>query len=242
MADRAAPAEGVKTAPSPDRVCVVMAAYNEAGCIGEIVSTIIDLGHRVIVVDDGSTDGTGVVAQNMGARVLTLPTNFGQGQGLIVGFKAALQEDCDVIIEMDADGQHDAHAIEGFIDAMDNQPHDIVVGSRVTGRNHPNAPFFRRFFLPYVTQTINLLTGYRMTDAMCGFRAFRTASLRRSAYVLDEILEPQYIAAEMFVRFARAGLTVGEIPIILTDRKTGASTKGLFRYGYGVISAILRSF
>ena len=76
---------------------------------------------------------------------------------------------------------------------------------------------------------------------MCGFRAFRRDSLLKVFPVLDSILEPQYLAAEMFLRFARAGLTVGEIPITLKDRRSGHSYKGLARYGFGVLKAILKT-
>jgi hypothetical protein len=75
---------------------------------------------------------------------------------------------------------------------------------------------------------------------MCGFRAFRAESLRRVAPLLDKLDEPQYVAAEMFIRFARAGLKVSEIPIHLAARGHGVSYKGLVRYGLGVARAILK--
>lgn len=224
------------------RVIAVTAAYNEADNIALVVRRAVDLGYEIIVVDDGSEDDTAQVARNNGAVVLRHPTNFGQGQGLLTGFKAAIMEECDYIVEMDADCQHDPADIPRFIDVLEASDYDIVVGSRVTGANHPDAPLMRRLFLPYVTAAVNMLTGYRMSDAMCGYRAFRTEGLRRARHVLDEILEPQYIAAEMFVRFSRAGLTVGEIPIALNDRGAGASHKGTVRYGFGVMKAIMRGF
>jgi hypothetical protein len=76
---------------------------------------------------------------------------------------------------------------------------------------------------------------------MCGFRAFRVESLRRVAHVLAEMDEPQYIAAEMFIRFSRAGLTVTEVPIRLSARGSGLSYKGFARYGWGVTRTILRT-
>jgi hypothetical protein len=119
---------------------------------------------------------------------------------------------------------------------------DIVVGSRILGENYQTAPVLRKFFLPYVTGLINRLSGYRMTDAMCGFRAFRLEALSGSENILDAMIEPQYLAAEMFLRFGRAGLTVTEVPIVMEERKSGTSYKGMLRYGFGILRAVVRVF
>jgi glycosyltransferase involved in cell wall biosynthesis len=223
------------------RVVVVMAAYNEARNIAPVIRRIRAQGCRCVVADDGSSDGTAAVAREAGASVVQHRVNLGQAAGLVTGFKAALLEPSDAIIEMDADGQHEPADIPRFLRALEQSGADVVVGSRVLGSTHANAPFLRRAFLPHYTSLINALTGYRMTDAMCGYRAFRTASLRASAELLDRLVEPQYFAAELFLRMAREGLTVSEIPVHLRDRTSGLSTKGTLRYGLGVLKAIWRS-
>ena len=233
--DRLAPGAGAM------KVVAMMTAYNEQACIGPLVRGIVTQGVDCIVVDDGSRDRTGEIARAAGARVLRHSINLGQGHALLTGFKAALLGNADVIIELDADGQHDPALIATFVEALVRCGTDIVVGSRVLGSNHGDAPWLRRRFLRPYTALVNFVTGYRMTDAMCGYRAFRAEPLRRHARVLDEMLEPQYIAAEMFIRFARAGMTVAEIPIALQNRQHGRSRKGALRYGYGVLKAIARS-
>ncbi|HDQ41910.1 MAG TPA: glycosyltransferase family 2 protein [Desulfonatronum sp.] len=227
---------------------VTLTAFNEARNIGPILDGIYALDipgwrNRTLVVDDGSRDETQGIARDHGAEVVRLLMNLGQGHALLVSFQAALAraEDRDVIIEMDADGQHDPRFIPDFIKRLEQTGADIVVGSRILGSNHANAPFFRRTFLPHYTALINRVTGYAMTDSMCGFRAFRAGSLRRVSRVMDDMLEPQYIAAEMFIRFAKAGLTVEEIPIALADRFFGTSRKGFIRYGMGVLNAIVKT-
>ncbi len=222
------------------KVIVTLTALNEARNIGQIVQTITQDGYGCLLVDDGSSDDTRAIAASLGAEVIRHSINLGQGYAVLTGFKAALMEDCDIIIEMDADGQHDPSQIPLFIEKMKTTRADIVVGSRILGSNYDSAPFFRKTFLPHFTWLINRLTGYRMTDSMCGFRAFRKHSLARASGLLDEMLEPQYLAAEMFLRFARAGLTVEEVPIDLKERPSGASYKGLARYGFGIIKAITR--
>ena len=209
------------------KIVVALSAYNEAKNLKEVIPAIVNQGYTCILVDDGSWDGTAALAESLGAKVVHHAINLGQGWGVLTGFKAALMEDCDLIIEMDADGQHDPAEIPNFLEKMKTANLDILVGSRILGANHPNAPFFRKTFLPLFTSIINRLTGYQLTDSMCGFRAFRKESLLKVFPVLDSILEPQYLAAEMFLRFARAGLTVGEIPITLAGQAQRAFVQGL---------------
>lgn len=222
------------------KTVITLSAYNEENNITPVVTEALRCGD-VIVVDDGSNDDTAATAAALGARVVRHPGNLGQGMAVLTGFKAALLGDYDVIVEMDADGQHDPAEIPAFLEKLEETGADIVVGSRILGSNYDGAPWARRYFLPKLTGLINRLTGYRMTDSMCGFRAFRASSLSRVFPVLDEMIEPQYLAAEMFIRFSRAGLTVEEIPIHLRDRSSGLSRKGLFRYGWGVSRAILKT-
>ena len=147
----------------------------------------------------------------------------------------------DIVIEMDGDGQHLPEEIPLFVEKLENGDADIVVGSRILGDTHQNSPFFRRKFLPLYTDLINRLTGYRLTDSMCGFRAFSAASLMKVDPILNDMLEPQYLAAEMFLRFSRAGLRTSEVPVRLKDREWGVSSKGLVRYGLGVLKAIIKT-
>jgi glycosyltransferase involved in cell wall biosynthesis len=222
------------------KAVVLITAYNEEKNIENIVARILPK-YDIFVVDDGSEDNTAKIAQKVGARTIRLPLNIGQGAATIAGYKAILEKDYDVIVKMDGDGQHDPDEIEHFVTAMQTEKYDIIVGSRRLGTNYRSAPFLRRTFLPFYTWLINVATGYTMTDSMCGFRAFRTTSLNRVFPLLNNSLEPQYLAAEMFVRFSRAGLSVGEIPINLLERESGSSYKGVFRYGLGVLKALLKA-
>ncbi len=223
------------------KVVVTLTALNEAKNIKKVIPNIIKQGFDCILVDDGSTDGTAELAKELGASVASHIKNLGQGYAVLTSFKLALKSDYDIIIEMDADGQHNPEEIPKFIDKINETGADIVVGSRILGTNYPTAPFFRKTFLPYFTSLINMITGYQMTDAMCGFRAFRSTSLKKIAPLLDKMLEPQYLAAEMFIRFSSEGLKVEEVPINLSDRASGVSYKGFIRYGIGVLKAIIRT-
>lgn len=220
---------------------VLIAAFNEAKNLPGVLEPCRKLGYEIFVVDDGSNDDTAKVARAFGANVLRHRINLGQGSALITGFRAALAGKADVIVCIDADGQHDPEEVPLFLEQLEKSGDDIVVGSRVIGENHPNAALFRRVFLPYVTRLINVITGYKMTDAMCGFRAFRASSLKPIEPVLIRMLEVEYIASEMFIRFSKAGLTISEVPVKLRDRQSGKSYKGLVRYGVGIAMTILRA-
>lgn len=222
------------------KTVITIAAYNEEKIIGSVLEQIPSE-YDVVVVDDGSTDATRDICRAHGATVVKHVINLGQGAAVLTGFRKALEGNYDYIIEMDGDGQHDPADIPRFIEVMKNDPAtDIVIGSRRLGSSY-KAPFFRRTFLPVFTGIINMVTGYRLTDSMSGFRAFRTSSLRRCHSLIDGFLEPQYLASEMFIKFAKEGLSVTEIPIHISSRGFGMSYKGLVRYGWGVTRTIIRT-
>jgi hypothetical protein len=222
------------------KVAILITVFNEEKNIGDLLNEI-NGPFDVFVVDDGSSDNTVAIARAGGADVIRLPLNLGQGAATIAGYKLLIEKAYDIIIKMDGDGQHDPRQIPLLLDKLNESDFDIVVGSRILGANYDNAPFFRRTFLPVFTGIINILSGYHLTDAMSGFRAFRVSALKNVLDILDNLIEPQYIASEMFIRFAKAGLSVTEVPIIMRDRKSGSSYKGLVRYGWGVIRAIIRT-
>lgn len=156
-------------------------------------------------------------------------------------FKFAASSDYDFIIHMDADGQHNPREIPKYISKFEETHADIIQGSRVLGSDYKKAPLARKLFLSPLTNLLNKLTGYHMTDSMCGFRGHSVKSLRRISGLFDQMVASEYLASEMWIKFAKAGLKVVEIPITLAERKHGFSYKGLFRYGTGVISTVLRA-
>lgn len=224
----------------PPKVVVTLAAYNEAENIPPVIAKIRALGFDCIVVDDGSKDATALVAEEAGAIVCRHKMNMGQGYAFVTGLKLALKLGYDIIVSMDADGQHRPEEIPRFLERFETTHADVVIGSRVLGQQS-GAPFLRRVMLPYVTAAVNRLSGYKVSDAMCGFRSFRARPLLRALPMFDAMLEPQYIAVELFIRFGRAGLSIGEVPVSIDPRGAGVSSKGLMRYGMGILKAAVRT-
>lgn len=225
-----------------NKVVVFITALNEEEVIGDILSDI-DASYDIYLIDDGSSDSTAEIARGYRAHVISHPINLGQGMAVITAFKVLSEKDYDIVIEMDGDGQHDPKEIPKFIKKMEETGADIVAGSRILGINYETAPLSRRITLVPLGSVLRKLTGYNITDFMCGFRAFRGGALRKVAPTFDDMLETEYLASEMWIKFAKAGLTVAEVPIMLSERKHGSSRKGhaFLRYGFGIIKTIIRT-
>lgn len=223
------------------RVLVKMAAFNESANIAAVLKAMPD-NVDVLVVDDGSADDTAALAAAGGAMVARHEINLGQGLADLTGFMLAFDLGYEIVVEMDADGQHDPADIPAFVALLDNRPDlDLVVGSRILGTQEGQVCPLRKTFLPHYTKMINWASGFRLTDGLCGFKAYRAASLTRRAGLLDGVFETEYIAAEMYIRFGRAGLRLAEIPVRVMERRYGKSRKGTLRYGFAVAWVILRA-
>jgi dolichol-phosphate mannosyltransferase len=196
-----------------------MPVYNEAGT----VSAVLDAVRRhydgeVIVVDDGSDDGTQqVLASREDIAVVRLDHNCGYGCALRIGFDVARQLRLARVVTMDCDGQHEPAHIPEFLSVLE-QGWDIVSGSRYlpSSGTDGEVPPDRRKVNARVTEMVNDVTGWTLTDAFCGFKAYRTdalASIRLS--------EPGYaMPLELWARAWHAGLRICEIPVerIYCDR------------------------
>jgi len=190
---------------------VVLPVYNEAstvGCVLDAVRAVFS--GPVVVVDDGSTDGTSeVLALRADVHALRHAANLGYGRSLADGFAAALGSGAEAVVTMDCDGQHEPGHIPGFLDALAGC--DIVSGSRYleASRELGSAPASRQEVNRRVTAMINRVTGWALTDAFCGFKAYRASALRRM-----HLVEPGYaMPLELWAEAFRHGLRVVELPV-----------------------------
>ncbi|MDQ7858429.1 MAG: glycosyltransferase family 2 protein [Armatimonadota bacterium] len=192
------------------RTLVLLPLYNEAATVGRVLDEVgrHARGADVLVVDDGSTDGSAAVLRDRpSVGVLTHPENEGYGQSLIDGFAYALAHGYEAVVTLDCDEQHEPRQIPQFLEALAGA--DIVSGSRYVdpaAAGDP-APPDRRRLNEEMTARVRAITGYPITDAFCGFKAYRAAAL--AAFRLDE---PSYgLPLQVWVQAAAHRLRVVEL-------------------------------
>jgi dolichol-phosphate mannosyltransferase len=214
--------------PTLGRVVMVIPTYNEADNLEWIVGRLRRARPEVdvLIVDDGSPDGTGRIADALAAddprlRVLHREAKGGLGAAYLHGFAWALDEGYDVIGEMDADGSHQPEELHLLLDALEHA--DLVIGSRwVPGGSVTNWPRRRELLSRGGNAYVRLLLGIEVRDATAGFRLFRRATLEKVD--LAGVRSAGYVfQTDLVARTLRAGLTVREVPIEFVERVRGES-------------------
>jgi dolichol-phosphate mannosyltransferase len=207
---------------------VVIPTYNEKDNLPRIVPEVLSQDPRIsiLVVDDNSPDGTGGLADRLAAadsriHVLHRPGKQGLGKAYLAGFRWALEQSFDRIIEMDADFSHNPKHLSEMLQASEQA--DIVLGSRyISGVNVINWPMSRLLLSYFANVYARVVTGMRVRDLTGGFKCFRRGVLE--ALNLDAIHSNGYaFQIEMTFRAYKRGFTIKEIPIIFVDREHGHS-------------------
>ncbi len=188
-------------------VWVVIAAYNEARVIAHVVGEGARRGYHVVVVDDGSADGTAERASAASA-VVRHPVNLGQGAALQTGIEYALQQGAETVVTFDADGQHRAADIDHLVAALREARADFALGSRCLGSSIALPPA-RRVLLRAATLFTQLTTGLRLTDTHNGLRAMT----RRGAGMIRLRQNRMAHASEILAQIAASGLPYVEVPV-----------------------------
>ncbi|MFH1847749.1 MAG: glycosyltransferase family 2 protein [Candidatus Omnitrophota bacterium] len=189
------------------KVCVLIPAFNEHAAIGDTVKEARKLGLEVIVIDDGSTDGTKEVSEASGASVIRFEKNRGKGAALKEGFKAAAAADYEGIIVMDGDGQHDPKEIPKFIKKAQDTDAAIIIGNRMS--DPKGMPFHRFITNLFMSAFLSLICGQKVPDSQCGYRLIKSAFLSKV-----NILSSNYeIESEMIIKAGRMGRKIESVPV-----------------------------
>ena len=197
---------------APPKSLVALPVYNEVAYVDGVLDEVRRYAPDVLVVDDGSSDGTAErLAQRRDIRVVTHADNRGYGAALASAFAYALRHDYDVLVTIDCDGQHQPRMIPEFVAAAAQA--DIVSGSRYLARFPGDSvpPVQRRRINQAITDELNRRLGLQLTDAFCGFKAYRASAVRAL-----HITEMGYaMPLEVWAQAAHARLSIVELPVPL---------------------------
>lgn len=237
--------EEFRQAGLPDRfkgkVAILIPAYNEAENIGVVLdqmpAEVCGVRTEVLVVDDGSRDGTGDVAAEHGALVARHVTNRGGGAALRTGYRLMVESGAEVVVTLDADGQHLPAEMPRLVEPVLSGEVDVAHGSRVLGhadRNH----FARELGIVFFNRLVSFITRTHVTDCSNGYRAVRTTVLPQLV-----LRQEQFHTSEFMIEAIKRGVPAKEVPITVEQRLHGHSKKpAVMRYGLGFANAIVRTW
>lgn len=201
------------------RTLIVMPAWNEEESVSRVVREVLTElpGISCLVVSDGSTDNTEKEAREAGAQVLVLPFNLGVGGAMRLGFKYALENNFDNVVQIDADGQHDPKNVLALLAELKN--YDIVIGARFAGEESYDIKGPRRWAMWILSKALSKVAKTKLTDTTSGFKANGPKAVKLFAghfpaeYLGDTV--------EALVIAARAGCTVTQVPVSMRERMGG---------------------
>ncbi len=223
------------------KVAVLIPAYNEAESIGAVIdrvpAEVCGRATAVLVIDDGSRDGTGDVARRHGATVARHIINRGGGAALRTGYRLLADSVAEIVVTLDADGQHRPEEMERLVRPVLDGEVDVAHGSRVLGEAEPNH-LARELGIVFFNRLVSLITRTRVSDCSNGYRAVR-------ASVLPQLVlrQEQFHTSEFMIEAIKRGIPAKEVPVTVDRRMHGHSKKpAVVRYGVGFANAIVRTW
>ena len=206
---------------SVDRVLVIVPAKDEEASLPGTLDEVAlrAPGVQVLVVDDGSHDGTGAVARARGLPVVRHAVNLGVGAALQTGFRWALRHGYSVGVQLDADGQHDPAFLEALVAPVLAGRCEVSIGSRYVSQTAYRAPLARRFGMVLFSGIVQLSVGLRIADTTSGFRAYSRAVMETCQYDFPK----DFPDAPLLIDLARRGFRLCEVPVEMRAREAGRS-------------------
>jgi len=204
-----------------ERVLIIVPAHDEEASLPVTLDELRRKapGLQVLVVDDGSRDGTARVARERGVPVVVHAVNLGVGGALQTGFRWALAHGYDVGVQLDADGQHDPAFLPALLEPVLSGACDVSIGSRYVARSGYRAPLARRLGMMLFSAVVRVAAGQRITDTTSGFRAYA----REVMELCHRDFPRDFPDAPLLIDLARRGFRRAEVPVTMRAREAGRS-------------------
>ncbi len=218
------------------KILVCIPSFNEAENIGNIITESKKYADFVMVYDDGSTDKTSELASAAGATVIKSSKNTGYGSAIRALFQAAREQDADIMVTLDSDGQHNPEQIPDVIEPI-KQGFDIVIGSRfLRDKDKEKVPKYRSFGIKTITRLTQAASYKGITDSQSGFRAYNKNALSKINLYEDGMS----VSTEILLRASEKELTITEVPITVKYDIKDASTHNPISHGVRIIYSVLQ--
>jgi glycosyltransferase involved in cell wall biosynthesis len=219
-----------------NRILVCIPAFNEAKNVSEIIEKSKKYASGVIVYDDGSSDETSEVAKSAGAMVIRNTENKGYGVAIRSLFQAAKEQDADIMITIDSDGQHNPDQIPDLLEPL-KQGFEIVIGSRFLRKDdRDKVPRYRSFGIKTITRLTQAASYSGITDSQSGFRAYSKNALSKINLFEDGMA----VSTEILMRASEKKLSVTEVPITVSYDGNDTSTHNPISHGIGVAYSVFQ--
>lgn len=226
------------------KVVIIIPAYNEEKSIGKVVRTILSLHPEfsVLVVNDGSSDQTALVAAKAGANVITLPQNLGIGGAVQTGYLYAYRHGYDIAVQVDADGQHKPEELDKIILPLLRGEADLVLGSRFVEKTSYQGSASRRAGIMILSKLVSLVTRQPLKDVTSGFRAIN----RRGIELFAREYSTDYPEVDSLVYMKKKGYRIKEVSVEMEQRAAGVSSITALKSAYYMVkvtlSILMKSF
>lgn len=217
------------------KIAIGLPAFNEEKNIASIILKLKKITDIIIVCNDGSFDMTGEIAEKMGAILINHPKNIGYGAAIRSIFKKAIENDVDILVTFDADGQHQVEEITTVTEIIKKDEADIVIGSRFLGKEKSDIPRYRKIGIKALTGFANTSLENKVTDSQSGFRAYNKR-------VLSEILPSENgmgASNEILIKASKKGFRVKEVPITISYEGE-TSTHNAVSHGASVMLSTMK--
>jgi glycosyltransferase involved in cell wall biosynthesis len=236
----APPADSVVARLAELRRLAIVPALNEEANVGGVIEELrrFDPRMEVVVIDDGSVDGTAAVAGGRGAYVVRLPFNLGIGGAVQTGYRYAFEHGFDVAVQVDGDGQHDPAQLPLILGPLLDGEADLVVGSRFAGAGDYRTPLLRRAGIGLFARVVSAVVGQRVTDTTSGFRAVN----RKGIALFAADYPHDYPEVEATVMCVKHKLRLKEVPVAMRERAGGRSSITALRSIYYMAKVLLAIF